>query len=288
MNRIHMIRTGMTISAKTPLLHRLKDWLIACFCAVSVWPLATLAITTDEREQAQQHIQEILQHQDFQTRRKVTEWRYIESPDSPSDHSDSKGLSFADVLKELWKRLFDADEVDAQDKEDFMLPKGLLLWLAQFAEVLLWSVLLLGLSSLVWALYRHTDWRFLRRRADTVEAPSMNVNIVFEEGQPLPSQPAQIAWALWQQQQARAAISLLYRATLAHLREHEGLSLPDSATETECLRLIQRTQAAQRSHYCQRLTHTWLALAYAHQIPSDSIAQSLCEEWESQFMRVEA
>ncbi len=248
---------------------------------MSLSSISCSAATPVEQQQVRQHIQEILQHEDFQTRKTVTEWRY-----KNQKHSAEEKNRVVDLPSEVWRRLSrrEAEERDVEESDWFSLPSHWLLWLAQLAELLLWALLLLGLLALLWALYRHTHgrlWRKQRRQA----VPLTELEMMLQNNQMLAEQPAQAAWLFWQQGQPRAAVSLLYRASLEYLRQHEGLCLPDSATEGECLRLIKRTQAQTRSQYCARLTRTWQTLAYAHQLPEESIVRSLCNDWETQFLQ---
>jgi len=249
--------------------------------------IPSFAAAHAEHQPIRQYMQEVLQHEDFQTYKEVTEWRYI----NDEEKAEQSKNRLADLPRELLRRLLGSSEEKEENFEGsdwFSLPRGLLLWLAQFTEVLLWTVLVLGLLALLWALYRNTHWHFQQQHNQQKKAQPNELEMILHNNEVLPDHPAQAAWICWQKGEARAAISLLYRASLQHLRQNEGLSLPDSATEGECLRLIKRTQVTTRSHYCSRLTHTWQALAYAHQLPDEWVVRNLCDDWDTQFLQTQA
>ncbi len=268
------------------LLLKAQNKFILGICLLLAIPTAPAVTAPSEYAQVRQHMQEILQQADFQTRRAVTEWRYKDS--THTNASEGAARSSSELPMDLLRRL--SAETEADDEESswdfshFQMLHTWLVMLAQFAEILLWSALVLGLAALLWAVYR-------RARGSLPQRPKLPSEVAdftdfFDSPQAPPEHPAQAAWAYWQQGQARAAISLLYRASLYHLRQREGLSLPDSATEGECLRLIQRTQSSTRSQYCTRLTRTWQTLAYAHQLPTSANVQALCDAWDTEFLQI--
>ena len=81
----------------------------------------------------------------------------------------------------------------------------------------------------------------------------------------------------------RAALSLLYRATLIKLIHRYQLDIPESATEGECLRIVRQNRPEQESFYFQRMTGIWLRLAYAHEAPAGDDLQELGREWQLLF-----
>ena len=74
-------------------------------------------------------------------------------------------------------------------------------------------------------------------------------------------------------------MSLLYRGTLAEFVHKDQLEIPDSATEGECLRLVATGQPAEQARFFERLTLSWVRLAYDHQLPTRELIESLCQEW---------
>lgn len=89
---------------------------------------------------------------------------------------------------------------------------------------------------------------------------------------------------LWQQQQAYAALSLLYRATLLILKKRDGVNITTSNTEEECLQRVQEAKLDTKlHHYFQQLVKTWMYLAYAQRLPTQTEVQQLCDTWQLYF-----
>jgi hypothetical protein len=92
----------------------------------------------------------------------------------------------------------------------------------------------------------------------------------------------------------RAALALLYRASLFQLI-HQGVDIHDGHTEGECVQLVRnyfaqtkninaRAQQDTRIDYFARLTRIWQQLAYGHVTPEAQLAEQLCDSWNSSWL----
>ncbi len=72
------------------------------------------------------------------------------------------------------------------------------------------------------------------------------------------------------------ALSLLYRSMLVDLAERRDLVLPESATEFECLRAVQATQAGGITRVFDELTQHWIASRYAGASPAADAFEGIC------------
>ena len=82
------------------------------------------------------------------------------------------------------------------------------------------------------------------------------------------------------QGELRAALSLLYRASLIKLIHLHQLDIPESATEGECLQIVRNHRPEPETTFFQRMTGAWLRLAYAHESPDRDALQDLSREWQ--------
>lgn len=211
----------------------------------------------DTEHPAKQAIETILQEETFSTREVESTW----VPRDP----DAWWLDWGDD--------------PAGPDIDFSL-------LGQTFELLLWG----AVGALAVLIVRYL-WRAAQNyrkpmplsRRQTVASPVLSALESAAASRALPVNPAQAAWALWQQGEERAALSLLYRASLQVLHERDGLPLHDSATEGECLRQIQQVVPAQLSAYFSRLTLAWQNIAYADQAPDQQLMKNLCAQWPDYF-----
>ncbi len=89
--------------------------------------------------------------------------------------------------------------------------------------------------------------------------------------------------SLWQQEQFRDALGLLYRAALSRLIEQHALAFKSSHTEAECAALVQARGIESLSNYFTKLTQVWRRLAYGHQLPELIDLQKLCDDWSREM-----
>lgn len=104
----------------------------------------------------------------------------------------------------------------------------------------------------------------------------------------LPEDVGTQAWLLWQGEQFVAALSLLYRGSLSKLVNQNGVKLPYSATEGDCLRILKNSHIKENQeliHYFEVLTLMWQRAAYAHQLPELLAVKKICESWSGIFQR---
>ena len=229
----------------------------------TIWFSSALATFTSEPvnpELAKKYITDILRQPEFQTTREEQHWQRIdESGDEPT------------VTEEV--------------PEDFSLLPGLIVILANSLEILLW--ILLGLV-IVFLLRRAPHWleKFSFQTKDQpihVVQPRILDESLKDNPFAKSSSLSRQAWAIWQAGQPRVAISLLYRGALAILISRHKLAILDSATESECVRLVERHQPVELFNYFSELTRHWQSVAYAQRFPSDMEAQQLCKEWAQYF-----
>ncbi len=155
--------------------------------------------------------------------------------------------------------------------------------IAKLMELLLW-LSVISLLLLLVIKYRHWLASYLPARVVTEEARRpvtlFGMDVTRES---LPEDVGASALALWQTGNARAALALLYRASLSRLLE-AGLEIEDGNTEEECLQLAEaytRRQPRARGAigYFAQLTRVWQQLAYGHREPDGPLAEKLCQTW---------
>ena len=96
---------------------------------------------------------------------------------------------------------------------------------------------------------------------------------------PLPDDVVAAAREAWISGERAAALSLLYRGALVHLIGATSLVLPESATESECVRAVRRAANAVTADDFAVLTRAWQYCAYAGEAPSEAGFEQLCDSW---------
>jgi hypothetical protein len=95
---------------------------------------------------------------------------------------------------------------------------------------------------------------------------------------PLPDDIPTTIRRLIEKGELRAALGILYRASLAELAR-QGVAIPAGATEGDCLELASQTLPAHQVAVMIRLTRCWSGVAYAHRQPSGSELTGLLDDW---------
>ncbi len=138
-----------------------------------------------------------------------------------------------------------------------------------------------------WLLYRYRDKlpRFARKTPSIAATEVGGLDIRAES---LPAEVTKAVLALWHGGQQRAALALLYRATLSRLVSLEILALRQGDTEGDCLRLchmaLEQGRLAQGRHAIAiAATTLWLNGAYGARWPHGDEVAARCAQWDAQF-----
>lgn len=162
-------------------------------------------------------------------------------------------------------------------------------FIASFAEIVLWAAVI---ALAIFVALKFRTWQaFFTERGYFFSRPAYRPTTLFGMDvtqESLPEDISATALALWQQQQWRAALALLYRASLTRLI-YNGLALRDGTTEQECLALLHhQAQALQMPpptlEYFAELTASWRRLAYGHLPPAADVGQRLCQQWNQHWL----
>jgi Domain of unknown function (DUF4129) len=156
-------------------------------------------------------------------------------------------------------------------------------WLADFVQWFndagRWLVWLLIAGALAIALLRLRRWLGGSDRAlndATLKLPTQ-VRGLDISPESLPADVGAAAWALWQQGQQLAALSLLYRGALSQLVHGHAVPIRASSTEGDCLQLAAPRLAEQPRGYLQTLVAVWGQAVYASRWPSNEQVRPLCD-----------
>lgn len=186
------------------------------------------------------------------------------------------------VCEETWQR-------KNPDKEPEKSPKPLpdLPDLSVLAEVIKIVLIAVAIGLIAWTFYRYRD-RFPRFARSTAPRRATEIRGLDIRPETLPDDVAAAARELWAQGQRRAALALLYRATLSRLVHEDGLPLTHGATEGDCLRAACRAHAERkldvvRLELATAATELWLNGAYGNRWPDSEAFAANCTKWHAHF-----
>ncbi len=178
-----------------------------------------------------------------------------------------------------------------KEKDKPKTPPLLPPWLAAILAGAFKAVLIVGGVVLVgWLLWRYAAP--LRFNFVAAPGPRLATEVggldIREES--LPADVASAVRALWQQGLQRAALALLYRATLSRMVSRESLTLHQGATEGECLARARSAHAAGALDdaslaLADQATTLWLNAAYGARWPTGDAVGALCTRWQAHFDR---
>jgi hypothetical protein len=231
----------------------------AAVLILSLWslPPAEAAARDLNQEQARSLVAEVLAQEDFGSRRAIRSWVYVGEP--------TQAGAMADLP--LWVR--DVLEVLAQAANLVATPVK-------------WVLLLLAAVLLILAARRIAlDLRLrVLDRSSPVRADRNPESLPRQSLEELPANLAGRVDELITAGDLRAALALLYRASLAHLERQRGLEIPESATEDECLSLVAEAGPAAGTDVLRRLTRAWQREAYGHLQPDRRELATLLRDWQ--------
>ena len=205
--------------------------------------------------QAQKTIEQIMRRPEFNTKEVIEEWQYKNKSKTPEREPSSFNSEFFSRLG-----------------------RGL-------AWILKGALYLALFAGLVWLVLNRERWLNALRGIKPAPAyqPPQQLFGLDIRPESLPADIATAARALWQQGEARAALSLLYRGALSRLAAGGSLVLKTSDTEGDCLRAVMRVSDNNTSGYFARLTQAWQMVAYAARPPAVLEGEQLCAEFDAHF-----
>ncbi len=222
------------------------------------------------RESAHSAIKEVMQQSEFSRKEKVSTIKW----DEPEEEEREPA--------EFWKKFFDF----LRDFEGFVAAASLL-------EIVLWAAVI---ALVAFVFYRYRHWlaaQFVRiKPVQMVHEKPVTLFGMEVTRESLPQDISRSALELLREGNSRAALALLYRASLFQLI-YRGVEIQDGHTEGECVQLMRDHAAREaktktipphhqaRIDYFALLTRIWQQLAYGHQHPDTHIAEQLCRQWNA-------
>ncbi len=166
--------------------------------------------------------------------------------------------------------------------EDFFEPFAKVIgFIIEFA---LWILLAVGLFLL---FYFRDSWLHLfniqrKTKKESYQAPEVMFGMDVRPDS-LPDDIISESRKLWNDNQHRESLSLLYRGALIRLINQEQVQLKDSFTEGDVLKHSKQQITERKLAFLNQLTNNWKLIAYAHRHPTDTEMEHLFRSWVSDF-----
>ncbi len=169
----------------------------------------------------------------------------------------------------------------SKSKIDKASPSGIGAVFALIVEYGLW--VLLAALVLIGLLTARRWWPWLRGGGAAREPEPAVETTARPEPEVLPDDIPAAARRLWREGRARAALALLYRASVEAMALRAQLSLVPGATEAECLRASRRMPMAEDRDAFARMVRVWQQAAYARRLPPESEFETLLSAVSQRF-----
>lgn len=178
---------------------------------------------------------------------------------------------------------WDSSKKREQDKTEnpFGDPWNLGMLPSELFRVLAYLLIAIALGYIALVIYRN-----LGKFAGATKAPYRPPQTLFGldvRPESLPKDIRAAALRLARNGELRAALALLYRASLVTLIQKDHVELQGSDTEHECVDRAAKKISPPRLGYLTRLVSSWERVAYAQEpVPADAVI-ALCEDWPTTF-----
>ena len=174
------------------------------------------------------------------------------------------------------------EDEEAEPREPVEWLTGLFEWIGSASRLILWIVIvvLLGLLGLfIMRVFGGIERRTVTRAPD---APT-HVQEMDIRPESLPDQIGGAALELWQANDHRAALALLYRGLLSRLVHAHGVPIRASSTEADCLSMAVPRLHADIAQYTSNLVRVWQLAVYGAREPAAEEVRNLCALFDRNF-----
>jgi hypothetical protein len=203
--------------------------------------------------------------------------------DALDEVSTDPNLSPERTVRTL-KWLDDGDEPEKLERAGWLAwLEGLFKWIGSASRLIMWIaiVLLVGLLALflkrVFGGYRYTT-----TQSQAPDAPT-HVQEMDIRPESLPDDIGGAALTLWERNDHRASLALLYRGLLSRLVHSHGVPIRESTTEADCLNLAVPRLRADTAEYTTLLVRVWQHAVYGAREPAESDVRALCSRFDRSF-----
>jgi hypothetical protein len=174
------------------------------------------------------------------------------------------------------------DEPERPPSSGWAWVRGMFDWIAGTSRVLLWGIIITLLALLVLFMVRALKSFEPAPRSRAADAPT-HVRELDIRPESLPDDIGTEAFTLWQRNEHRAALALLYRGLLSRLVHAHSVPIRQSSTEAECLGLALPRLSGETADYTTGLVRVWQHAVYGARDPETEEVRALCNRFDRAF-----
>lgn len=160
--------------------------------------------------------------------------------------------------------------------------EGLFQWIGGASRLLMWIGIVFVLGLLALFLKRVFSGIQPSKLSRAPDAPT-HVQEMDIRPESLPDDIGGAALKLWEGNDHRAALALLYRGLLSRLVHSHGVPIRESTTEADCLSLAVPRLHVDIAEYTKLLIRVWQHAVYGAREPTENDVRTLCERFDRSF-----
>lgn len=175
-----------------------------------------------------------------------------------------------------------------QERREYQEP-GFLKWLAGLfkmiagaSRVFFWALIIVALGLLGLFIMRLAQHFRYEGRPRVPDAPT-HVRELDIRPESLPRDIGATALQLWERNDHRGALVLLYRGLLSRLVHGHGVPIRESSTEADCVTLAVPRLDAGAATYAAGLVRVWQHAIYGAREPGSDEIRTLCTRFDGTF-----
>jgi hypothetical protein len=179
--------------------------------------------------------------------------------------------------------------VDQQERRQQVKPPGFMGWLAGLfqsiagaSRIFFWALIIAALGLLGLFLMRLAQHFRYEGRARIPDLPT-HVRELDIRPESLPRDIGATALQLWERNDHRGALVLLYRGLLSRLVHGHGVPIRESSTEADCVTLAVPRLDAVAATYTAGLVRVWQHAIYGAREPEADEMRTLCTRFDGTF-----
>lgn len=178
----------------------------------------------------------------------------------------------------------DEDEPEQRERASWLKwLEGLFAWIGSASRLIVWMVIAVLLALLALFLKRVISGIELRNHQPRAPDAPTHVQELDIRPESLPDQIGAAVLALWERDNHRAALALLYRSLLSRLVYTHGVPIRESTTEADCLMLAVPRLHSDVAEYTTKLVRVWQHAVYGAREPATDEVRALCSGFDRNF-----
>ena len=150
------------------------------------------------------------------------------------------------------------------------------------SKAIFWGLVLALIGLIIWVILKNKHaMNKLNSLSEVDDQPAvksiMGMDVTPES---LPKALSEEAREAWLRGDHHVAMSLLYRGAISWMVNQGRVPIVESDTENDCVKRVSDKQVdLNKGQFFEKLTNSWVNLAYGKSLPPESVVLEMCDHW---------